>query len=163
MTPCYSLLNMKVIWLYIASAPPPITMRGVGVCLGMGRGIGVTMKICQNFVVTNFFLHFWKDKPLGVIQKVRSLRREGGPLKSKQKRIGGEGFLACVYVLISLKIQRFSKWSFIVILQFFLLIIMAVWNIKQTIKKDYDIQSCQWMVCDRFLHPFLLCTTFRWL
>ena len=49
--------------------------------------------------------------------------------------------------------MRFSKWRFIVILQFFLLIIMAVWIIKQTIKKDYNIQSCQWMVCDRFCHP----------
>ena len=35
---------------------------------------------------------------------------------------------------------RFSKWSFIVILQFFL-IIMAVWNIKQTIMKDCNFQS----------------------
>ena len=26
MVPCYSLLNMKVIWLYRVSAPPPITM-----------------------------------------------------------------------------------------------------------------------------------------
>ena len=54
----------------------------------------------------------------------------------------------------------FSKWSLIVILQVFLLIIMAVWNIKQTIMKDI-IQSCQWMTCDRFRQPFLLCTTFR--
>ena len=53
---------------------------------------------------------------------------------------------------------RFSKWNFIVILQFFLLIIMAVWNIKQTIMKDYNIQSCQWMAYDRFRQPFLLCT-----
>ena len=45
---------------------------------------------------------------------------------------------------------RFSKWRFIVILQFFLLIIRAVWNIKQTIMKDYNIQFCQWMACDRF-------------
>ena len=55
---------------------------------------------------------------------------------------------------------RFSNWSFIVILQFFLLIIMAVWNIKQTIVKDYNIQSCQWMACDRFGQPLLFCTTF---
>ena len=38
---------------------------------------------------------------------------------------------------------RFSKWSFLVILQFFLLIIMTVWNIKQTIVKNCNIQSCQ--------------------
>ena len=54
---------------------------------------------------------------------------------------------------------RFSKWSFIVILLFFLLIIMAARNIKQTIKKDYNIQSCQWMVCDHFRQPFLISTT----
>ena len=59
------------------------------------------------------------------------------------------------------KTLRFPSWSFIIILQFFLLIIMAVWNIKQTIMKDYNIQSCQWMVCDCFRQPFLLCTTFR--
>ena len=59
------------------------------------------------------------------------------------------------------KILRFSKWIFKVILQFFLLIIMAVWNIKQTIMKDYNVQSCQWMTCDRFRQTFLLCTTFR--
>ena len=53
------------------------------------------------------------------------------------------------------------KMNFKVILQFFLLIIMAVWNVKQTIMKDYNIQSCQWMTCDRFRQPFLLCTTFR--
>ena len=37
---------------------------------------------------------------LGVIQKVRSLMRGegGGSLKSQQKRTGGGGVLACVYV-----------------------------------------------------------------
>ena len=59
------------------------------------------------------------------------------------------------------KMLKFSKGSFIVILQFFLLIIMAVWSFKQTIMKDYNIQSCQWMRCDRFRQPFLLCSTFR--
>ena len=58
------------------------------------------------------------------------------------------------------KMLRFSKWSFIVILQLFQLITIAVWNIKQTIMKDYNIQSCQWMMCSRFCQPFLLCTTF---
>ena len=73
----------------------------------------------------------------------------------------GEWFLAFVYVRFLKKMLRFSKWSFIVILPFFLLVIMAVLNIKQTIMKDYNIQSCQWMACDRFRQPFLLCTTFR--
>ena len=44
-----------------------------------------------------------KDKKvteIGVIQKVHSLRREGGrrSLKSKQKQTGGGGVLACAYV-----------------------------------------------------------------
>ena len=58
------------------------------------------------------------------------------------------------------KMLRFPKWSFIIIFQFFLLVIMAVWNIKQTTMKDYNTQSCQWMVCNCFRQPFLLCTTF---
>ena len=66
----------------------------------------------------------------------------------------------CARRLFLKKLMRFSKWFFIAILQFVLLIIMAVWNIKQTIMKDYNIQSCQWMACDRFRQPFLLCTTF---
>ena len=65
----------------------------------------------------------------------------------------------CARLLFFKKMLRFSKWSFIVILLFFLLIIMAARNIKQTIKKDYNIQSCQWMVCDRFRQPFLISTT----
>ena len=85
----------------------------------------------------------------------------GWSLKSEQKRTGGGGPSMCVRSLFLKKMLRFSKWSLIVILQFFLLIIMAVWNIKQTIMKDYNIQSCQWMACDRFRQPFLLCTTFR--
>ena len=33
MDPCYSLLNMKLIWLHMVSASPPITIR-----LGEGKG-----------------------------------------------------------------------------------------------------------------------------
>ena len=84
-----------------------------------------------------------------------------GSLKSEQKRTGGRGVLTCVYVRFKKNMLRFSKWSFIAIFQFFLLIIMPIWNIKQTIMKDYNIQSYQWMACDRFRGPFLLCTTFR--
>ena len=89
-------------------------------------------------------------------------RRRGGEVTEKWiKTNRGRGVLACVYVRFFKKnILRFSKWSFIIILQFFLLIIMAVWNIKQTIMKDCNIQSCQWMACDRFRHNFLLCTNF---
>ena len=95
----------------------------------------------------------------GSIQKVCLLRRGGEGIPEKRtKMIRGRGVLACVYVRFFKKMFRFSKWSFIVTLQFFLLIIMAVWNIKQIIMKDYNIQSCQWMACDRFRQPFLLCT-----
>ena len=76
-----------------------------------------------------------------------------GSLQSDQKRKGGGELLAFVYVHFFKKMPRFWKWSFIVILQFFLLIIMAVWNIKQIIMKDYNIQFCQWMTCDRFRQP----------
>ena len=75
---------------------------------------------------------------------------------------GREGrILVCVYFAFLKKMLRFPKLSFIIILQFFLLIIMAVWNINQITINDYNIQSCQWMVCDCFRQPFLLCTTFR--
>ena len=84
----------------------------------------------------------------GVIQKVRLLRRRGGRdhWKTSKNEYGEGSPSICVR-------SRFSEWSFIVFLQFFLLIIMAIWNIKQTIMKDYDIQSCQWMACDRFRQP----------
>ena len=35
-------------------------------------------------------------------------------------------------------------------------------NIKQTIMKDYNIQSSQLMTCDCFRQLFLLCTIFRY-
>ena len=109
--------------------------------------------------------NFWL--PYEFIQKVYSLRRgvggggEEGVIEKWTKTNREKGVLACVYShFLIKKMLRFSKWSFIVILQFFLLIIIAVWNIKQTIMKDYNIQSCQWMVCDRFCQPFLLWTNF---
>ena len=98
---------------------------------------------------------------LGVIQKVGSMRRgrggECGQWKANKNEQGeGRSWHVCKFAFLK-KMLRFSKWSFIVILQFFLLIIMVVWN---TIMKDYNIQSCQWMACDHFRQPFLLCTTF---
>ena len=42
MFPCYSLLNMKAVWLYMVSALPPITMG----------------QLFQSFVATKFFLTF---------------------------------------------------------------------------------------------------------
>ena len=65
--------------------------------------------------------------------KVRSLRRGGGEVTEKRTKTNrARGVLSCVYVrFLKKKMLRFSKWSFIVLLQFFLLIIMAVWNIKK--------------------------------
>ena len=80
--------------------------------------------------------------------------------KANKNEHGG-GPSMCVHSLFKKQILRFSKWSFIVILQFLLLIIMAVWNIKKAIMKDYKIQSCQWLACDRFHKPFLFCIAFR--
>ena len=82
---------------------------------------------------------------------------EGGvrrSLKSQEKRTGGGGSIACVYVLFlkknaEISMTKFYSSSFIV----FLLIIMALWNIKQIIMKEYNIQSCQWMACNSFFQP----------
>ena len=62
MVPCCPLLNMKIIWLYMVSAPSPILMGGEG-----------DMKICQNFVLKNFCLHLRQDKSLWV-----ELKTNGG-------------------------------------------------------------------------------------
>ena len=69
----------------------------------------------------------WKTS-LGVIQKVGSLRRWGGGLWKASKSEQGEGVLACVYVRFLKKNAEIFKMKFDII-QFFLLIIMAVWNI----------------------------------
>ena len=104
---------------------------------------------CANFIFRRSETPYTDRKQLiwylGVIQKVRSLRRGGrggGSHWTANKKEQGEGVLACVYLRFLTKMVRFSKLSFIVILQFFLLIITAVWNIKQTIMKDYKIRSC---------------------
>ena len=73
--------------------------------------------------------------------KVRPLRRGGGEVIEKRTKTNrARGVLSCVYVrFLKKKMLRFSKWSFIVLLQFFLLIIMAVWNIKKkAIMEDYN-------------------------
>ena len=61
MVPCYSLLNMKVIWLYMVSALPPITVGR-----GEVRGGDVIWKFAEILWWQNFFLHLWQDKPLWV-------------------------------------------------------------------------------------------------
>ena len=50
--------------------------------------------------------------PIGVIQKVLPLVRGGGSLKSKQKRSGGGGILACVYVRFFEKNVEIFKMKF---------------------------------------------------
>ena len=87
--------------------------------------------------------------------------RGGASLKSEQKRTGRGGGCPSMWVRSLLKkMLRFSKRSFIVILQFFLLIIMAVWNIKQSIMKD-DILSpvIEWRVIV-FASPFYFAQLF---
>ena len=76
----------------------------------------------------------------------------GVSLKSEQKRTGGGGPSMCVCFLF-LKNAEIFKMRFYIYSPVFLLIIMVVWSIKQTIMKDYNIQSCQWMACDRFHQP----------
>ena len=79
-------------------------------------------------------------------------KREGS-LEANKNEHGKEGsWHVCTFVFLK-KILRFSKWPFILILQFFLLTIMTVWNVKQTVMKDYNIQSCQSMACDHFRQP----------
>ena len=74
--------------------------------------------------------HFEK----GGIQKVSSLRRGRGILGKRVNTNRGKwGSSMCVHSRFFKKNAEILCWSFINILQFFLLIIMAVWNIKQTI------------------------------
>ena len=54
MFPCYSLLNMKLFWLYMGSALPPIKI----------------WKFAKILWRKIFFLHFWIDKPLWVELKI---------------------------------------------------------------------------------------------
>ena len=97
----------------------------------------------------------------GSFKKYVRWEEGGGHWKAnKNEQGGGGGPTMCVRSLFLKQMLIFSKLSFMVIFQFFLLIILAVWNIKQTIMKNYNIQSCQWMACYRFRPPFLLCTTF---
>ena len=63
MVPCYS-LNMKVIWLYMVSAHPPITMVGGG---------DLIWKFTKILRWQNFFLHLRQNKLLWV-----ELKTHGG-------------------------------------------------------------------------------------
>ena len=55
---------MKVIWLYMVSAPPPITMVGGG---------DLIWKFTDILRLQNFFLHLWQNKLLWV-----ELKTNGG-------------------------------------------------------------------------------------
>ena len=61
MDPCYSLPNMKVIWLYMVSAPLPLQWGDL------------IWKFAKILWWQNFFLHLWQDKPLWV-----ELKTNGG-------------------------------------------------------------------------------------
>ena len=61
MVPYYSLLNMKVIWLYMVSAPLPLQWGDL------------IWKFAKILWWQNFFLHLWQDKPLWV-----ELKTNGG-------------------------------------------------------------------------------------
>ena len=118
---------------------------------------------CMQYVLY-YILIFWKneqnEKNFSSVQIINFYILIRGHSKSTFVERGEEDVLACVYVRFLKKMLTFSKWSLIVILKFILLIIIAVWNIKQTAMKDYNIQSCQWMACYHFRRPFLLYITF---
>ena len=63
----------------------------------------------------------------------------GGGHWKANKNEQGEGVLACVYVRFFRKNAEIFEVKFIVILQFFLLILMTVWNTKKSIMKDDNI------------------------
>ena len=64
MPPCYSLLNVKVIWLYIVSATPPITIGGEGSAGGGGGWLKsllcyktiISQNVPSEAQVKNFFV-----------------------------------------------------------------------------------------------------------
>ena len=92
-------------------------------------------KIAWSYQCSNIGMHRGHSKSTFVQGSGRG--RHWKVNKSKQ----GEGGPRIFVCLIQKKMLRFSNWSVIVILQFFSLIIIAVWNIKQTIMKDYNVQS----------------------
>ena len=130
----------------------PGILSFVGFCASFNaKGLAVTNSFCltccivRRFIVSRHYLGSFK-------KYVRWGGVSGDDIEKRTKTNWGRG-VSSLYAR-----SLFKKfWSFIVILQFFPLIIMTVWNIKQTIMKDCNIQSCQWMACQ----PFLLCTTFR--
>ena len=58
MFPCYFLLNMKVFWLYMVSAPPLIAMGWL------------IWKFAKILWWQNFLVHLWQDKRLWVELKI---------------------------------------------------------------------------------------------
>ena len=87
--------------------------------------------------------------------------RRGGEVHWKKNKNRVRWVLSCVYVRFFKKNAEIFKIKFYNYSPFFPLIIITVKIIKQTIMKDNNIQSCQWLACDRFRQPFLLCATFR--
>ena len=66
MVPCYSLLNMKIIWCTWFLLP--LTLQW-----WRGRGADLIWKFAKILWWQNFFLHLWQDKPLWV-----ELKTNGG-------------------------------------------------------------------------------------
>ena len=60
MFPCYSLLNIKVIWLHMVSVPPPIAMEWLSEKLPKFWGLWWQ----------NIFAHLWQDKRLWMELKI---------------------------------------------------------------------------------------------
>ena len=68
MVSCYSLLNMKVIWLHMVSPTPTITMEEGA---EGGEGGDLVWKFANILWRQNFFLHLWQDKSLWVELKAK--------------------------------------------------------------------------------------------
>ena len=107
------------------------------------------------------FIRIQENFHMGSFKEVRLLRTEGGEVHWKKNKNRVRWVLSCVYVRFFKKNAEIFKIKFYNYSPFFPLIIITVKIIKQTIMKDNNIQSCQWLACDRFRQPFLLCATFR--
>ena len=104
-----------------------------------------------------FFLRSFCEKHMGSFKKYV---RWGGGGHWKKNKNRGRWVLSRVSVHFFKKNAEIFKIEFYSYSPVFPLIIIAVRNIKQTIMKD-NIQSCQWMACDRVRQPFLLCAIFH--
>ena len=146
---------LPFICLFLSSSPTVL----------MHLSSSTELYLCSRNLCLSYFQ--WCSKSFDVVHicLIRSawgsfkkyVRWGGRGIEKRTKTNRGRGCTSMCVRSLKKKMLRFWKWSFIIILQFFLLIITAVWN---TIMKDYNIWSYQWMGCDCFRQLFLLCTTF---